>query len=74
MIFVHVWEVLQDHLLNPRYRSVNELRPHHNGDICTTRKMTSSSYICGALAMPAEDFNNRIGPISVRIYHLIYYM
>ena len=22
--------------------------------------------------MPGEDFNNRIGPVSVRIYHLIY--
>ena len=53
-----------DHLLNPRYLSVSELRPHHNGDIFTTRKMTSSSYmghdvkklnniyIWGALAMP----------------------
>ena len=45
MIFVHVWEeVLEDHLLNPRYQNVSELRPHHNGDICT-RKMTSSSYM-----------------------------
>ena len=43
MIFVHVWDVLEDHLLNPRYQSVSELRPHHNEDICTTRKMTSSS-------------------------------
>ena len=34
-----------DHLLNPRYQSVSELRPRHNGDICTTRKMTSSSYM-----------------------------
>ena len=25
--------------------SVSELRPHHNGDICATRKMTSSSYM-----------------------------
>ena len=41
-----LWEVLEDHLLNTRYQSVSELRqwrPHHNGDICTTRKMTSSS-------------------------------
>ena len=44
MIFVHVWEVLEDHLLNPRYQSVSELRPHHNGDICT-RKATSYSYM-----------------------------
>ena len=31
-----------------RYQSVSELRQwrsHHNGDICTTRKMTSSSYM-----------------------------
>ena len=45
MIFVHVWEVLEDHLLNQRYQSVSELRPHHNGDICTTGKMTSSLYM-----------------------------
>ena len=45
IIFVHVWEVLEDHFLNPRYQSVSELRPHHNGDICTTRKITSSSYM-----------------------------
>ena len=32
-------------LLNPRYQSVSELRPHHNGDVCTTRKMTSSLYM-----------------------------
>ena len=83
MIFVHVWEVLEDHLLNPRYQSVSELRPHHNGDICTTRKMISSSYMghdvktmnnFGYLGAPwqclGEDVNNRIGPISVRIYHL----
>ena len=88
IIFVHVWEVLGDHLLNPRFQSVSELRPHHHGDICTTRKITSSSYmghdvkknekkkIGGALARPGEDFNNRIGPISgpisVRIYNRIY--
>ena len=64
MIFGHVWEVLEDRLLNPRYQRVSELRPHHNGDICTTRKMTSSSYMghdvktmnifgyLGAMAMP----------------------
>ena len=66
MLFVHVWEVLGDHLLNPSYQSVSELRPHHNGAICTTRKITSSSYMGhdviqmnnfgylggGALAMP----------------------
>ena len=34
-----------DHLLNPRYQSVSELRPHHNGDICTTRKLFSSVYM-----------------------------
>ena len=75
MIFVHVWEVLEDHLLNP----------HHNGDICTTRKMTSSSYMGhdmkinehfwifgGPWQCLREDFNNEIGPISVHIYHLIY--
>ena len=57
---------LEDHLLNPRYQSVSEVSPHHNGDICTTGKMTSSSYIghevkklnkiyiWGALAMPGE--------------------
>ena len=45
MIFVHVWEILDDHLLNPRYQSVSELRPPHNGDLGTTRKMTSSSYM-----------------------------
>ena len=82
--FVRVWEVLEDHLLNPRYQSVSELRPHHNGDICTSRKMTSSSYLGhdeiflhfwifgGHWQCLGEDFNNRIGPISVRIYHLIY--
>ena len=79
--FVHVWEVLEDHLLNSGYQSASELRPHHNGDICITRKMTSASYmghdvkkknIFGYLGSLWEDFNNRIGPISVRIYHLIY--
>ena len=85
-IVIHVWEVLDDHLLNPRYQSVSELRPHHNGDTCTTRKMTSYSYmghdvkknnvqfwIFGGLwQCLGKNFNNRIGPISVRIYHLIY--
>ena len=65
MIFVHVWEVLDDHLPNQRYQSVSELRPHHYGDIGTTRTITSSSYmghdvkqiitfldIWGPLAMP----------------------
>ena len=64
---------------------LRQWRPPHNGDICTTRKMTSSSYMghvvkqfnnLGYLGGPwqclGEDFNNRIGPISVRIYHLIY--
>ena len=60
ILFVHVWEVLEDHFLNPRYQSVSELRPHHNGDICTTRKMTSSSYMCSGFGLEIETSPNNI--------------
>ena len=35
MIFVHVWEVLEDHLLNTRYQGVSELTNPSKYDFCS---------------------------------------